>query len=88
MSNNNMVHRLIMNVTSDNLKVDHINHDPSDNRRENLRIGTQQQNCQNKPKKAGTSSPYNGVTKTPIGNYQVTIRHNNAKVSNHRDFHK
>lgn len=40
------LHRYIMNP-SDNMVVDHINHDRLDNRRSNLRICTQQQNSWN-----------------------------------------
>lgn len=41
------LHRYILEPPS-NLVVDHINHDPLDNRRCNLRILTNAQNCQNK----------------------------------------
>lgn len=40
------LHRFIMNP-SDNMVIDHINHDKLDNRRSNLRICTQQQNTWN-----------------------------------------
>lgn len=58
------MHRLIMKrIIGRELKksevVDHINHDPLDNRRENLRIVTRRQNTQNKKTK-GTSK-YPGV---------------------------
>ena len=42
-----LLHRYIMEAT-DGLVVDHINGDPLDNRRENLRVCTQKQNCQNR----------------------------------------
>lgn len=41
------MHRVIMNPPSD-MKIDHINGNGLDNRRENLRIVTNRQNCQNK----------------------------------------
>lgn len=42
--------------------VDHINRDRKDNRRNNLRFVTPSQNAQNKTKKDGGSSMYNGVS--------------------------
>ena len=41
--------------------VDHINHDTLDNRRENLRICTNAQNCANRIKSVNTSSQFKGV---------------------------
>lgn len=41
------LHRYIMNPPDD-MTIDHINHDPLDNRRENLRICTQAENNKNK----------------------------------------
>lgn len=52
------MHRFIMNPP-DNMVVDHINHCTWDNRRENLRIITAQENSQNLPKRA--TQRYRGV---------------------------
>lgn len=41
------LHRYIMNLTDD-LVIDHINRNPLDNRRDNLRICTQHENCFNR----------------------------------------
>ncbi len=43
------------------LQVDHINHDTLDNRRENLRICTEQQNKMNRRPERGAMSKYKGV---------------------------
>ena len=55
------MHRYIMNCPDDKV-IDHINHDTLDNRKSNLRICSQQQNCFNQFFKTGTSK-YKGVYK-------------------------
>jgi hypothetical protein len=54
------MHREIMNPPA-GLFVDHINNDPLDNRRKNLRLATRSQNMQNKRKKKNATSKYFGV---------------------------
>lgn len=56
------LHRFLMGLTHvDKVTVDHINRDRLDNRRANLRVCTQAENCQNVPA-AGGSSPFRNVT--------------------------
>jgi hypothetical protein len=60
------MHRVVMEgVIGRELKqkefIDHINHDPLDNRRDNLRIATTRQNNQNRKDKFKKSSEYPGV---------------------------
>lgn len=56
------MHRFIMNAPS-GMCVDHINHEPLDNRKSNLRICTKTQNCHNMIKRTRRcSSTYKGVS--------------------------
>lgn len=66
-SKNVYLHRLIMErVLGRKLdkkeKIDHINGDGTDNRRDNLRVCTHQENMGNQGKRNGGSSKYKGVT--------------------------
>ena len=54
------IHRLIMNPP-DNMQIDHINHDKTDNRRQNLRICTNAENQYNQSKRKDNTSGYKGV---------------------------
>jgi len=55
-----LMHRLLLNAPP-NLQVDHRNHDTLDNRKENLRLCTNGQNCANRKVAWGTSK-YKGVS--------------------------
>ena len=57
------LHRIVLAVDD---FVDHINHNPLDNRKSNLRVVTKSQNQMN--------SNYKGVTKTPNGKYYAHIK--------------
>lgn len=54
------MHQLV--IGSFSIQVDHINHNKLDNRKENLRQCTQQQNNANAQKRSGTSSKFKGVS--------------------------
>lgn len=75
------LHRYIMinilqhNITS-KIPIDHINNNPLDNRRENLRIVTHSENSRNKKKKKNCTSKYIGVSKCKTGKWRVSIRFN------------
>ncbi len=57
-----LLHRDIMGLTrGDGLEVDHINGDPLDNRRDNLRITTRAQNGQNRRLNRNNTSGHRGV---------------------------
>lgn len=55
-----LLHRLIM-APDDDMVVDHINHDKLDNRKDNLRICTQQQNMMNNKIRKNNTSGVTGV---------------------------
>lgn len=61
------LHRCIMNVTEKELVVDHINHNPLDNRKENLRVVTVTENNRNlslrKSNTSGVIGVYYNITK-------------------------
>lgn len=66
------IHRVIMNVTDPAIQIDHIDGDPLNNQRENLRIATHSQNQANKKKaRSNTTSQYKGVSKAQIRGWHV-----------------
>lgn len=71
------MHRVIMSAPEDKF-VDHINGNTLDNRRENLRLCTNQQNQWNSAPIENTSSQYKGVTKRNNA-YDAYININNYK---------
>lgn len=71
------MHRLILNITDDNIKVDHIDGDGLNNQKYNLRTATNQQNCFNvPPKHSNKTVTYKGVYKTEDGTYEAQIKLN------------
>jgi hypothetical protein len=71
------MHRLIMDAPP-GVFIDHVRHRPLsdrvvDNRRENLRVATNGQNCANQKKKAGKTSMFKGVSLRPEGKWCAQI---------------
>ncbi|QGQ97073.1 hypothetical protein EHS13_20360 [Paenibacillus psychroresistens] len=57
-----MHHRVMGTSVIKNCEMDHINGDRSDNRKQNLRLATRQQNANNNGKIANGSSRHKGVS--------------------------
>jgi len=73
------MHRLLMGSPK-GLVIDHINHIKLDNRRENLRILTNERNSKHQKKKKGSITKYKGVTYDKKRNkYSVFIRHDDQR---------
>lgn len=77
-SKHGYIHRYIMaraigRNLARNETVDHINHDPLDNRRENLRLASQSQNNANRMAQSNNKTGYKGVTRGKNGRYLARI---------------
>ncbi len=75
------MYRVILNAKKGEI-IDHINGDPLDNRKQNLRICTKSQNCMNSKMRSNNTSGFKGVNK---GNRRTTWRAeiwlNNKKIN-------
>ncbi len=76
------MHRYILNAPKE-LNVDHIDNNPLNNKKENLRLCSQSQNCFNKTKTIkSTTSQFKGVSFSKQNNkFMTTIWHNNIKYN-------
>lgn len=77
--NHIVLHRLIMG-TPKGFVTDHINGDKLDNRRDNLRVCTQQQNNMNTPVSKNNKLGVKGVSKTAHGRYRARIMLNGTEI--------
>lgn len=57
------LHRELLGLTDPKVLVDHINHDPLDNRRSNLRLATKSLNGCNRGKTRANTTGFKGVSK-------------------------
>ncbi len=74
------MHREILNVPK-GIQVDHINRNPLDNQRCNLRLATRNQNMHNRVKQVNNTSGYKGVSwKKANQKWQSLIRFNHKNV--------
>jgi len=76
-----LIHRVVMKAPK-GVQVDHINGDPLDNRKENLRICTPSENCRNRKVRRDSKSGYKGVEMKSSGRFQAYIG-NPDKKSRH-----
>lgn len=72
------IHRLILDAPK-GMVVDHVNQNPLDNRRENLRLCTRSQNSRNQTSYRGYSSPYKGVSIRKDGRWYAQIMDNGTR---------
>lgn len=74
------LHRIVMNVHGDdwvNKRIDHINHDVTDNRKSNLRIVTSSQNTMNSKVRSESGTQIKGIHKRKdCRRYEVSIYKN------------
>lgn len=75
------LHRYLMAVDDSDIQVDHINRDKLDNRKSNLRLVTNHQNCFNKNVKSDNTSGYSGV------NWDKRYQKWRARIKNGREIH-
>lgn len=68
-----LLHRFLTDCP-EGLVVDHVNHDRKDNRRENLKICTQKENCQNLPLNIKSNTGIRYITKTQNRYYKVNVK--------------
>lgn len=78
-----LMHREILGLprVATNLYGDHVNRDPLDNRRCNLRIATKSQNTVNTGLRTDNKSGYKGVYKVTGNRWRAMIRYNNNRIS-------
>lgn len=75
------LHRFILNVTDPSIHVDHINGNPLDNRKENLRTCTISENNRNKSSHKNSTSAYLGVCYVKSKNkWECSIMYNKKRV--------
>ena len=74
------LHRVIMDVTDPKICIDHINHSPTDNRRDNLRLCSHQENQHNASIRKDNKSGLKGVSfNKQAGKFRARIRVVNGK---------
>lgn len=78
-----LIHRLVMGLNKEKVEVDHINHDRTDNRKENLRIVSHLDNMKNIPNnyKSNTTGKVGVIYRKKTNNYQARIKVNGKHIN-------
>lgn len=87
------LHRLIMGIEKENNKVivDHIDGNPLNNSKSNLRICSQKENCWNRGLKSTNTSGVTGVRREHKGNTwhaEIMVNYNIINLGNYKDFNE
>ena len=82
------LHRYLLGITDPNVTIDHINGDPLDNRRSNLRVCTQAQNVQNRGLSKNNTSGHAGVVALKSGHFgvKITVARKQIWLGTYKDF--
>jgi hypothetical protein len=67
------LHRLILNYHQKDKEIDHINRNPLDNRKSNLRLVSHGINMTNCPKRFDSKQIYKGIQKLPSGRFSARV---------------
>lgn len=75
------MHRIVM-VPPEGMEIDHINVDKTDNRKENLRICTHEQNCANRKISSRNTTGFKGVSwDKSRGKWLSRIKHDGKQIN-------
>ncbi|MFJ7665583.1 HNH endonuclease [Lysinibacillus sp. NPDC097195] len=78
---NTKLHRYILDLDNPKEVVDHINGNPMDNRKENLRICSNVQNTRNNKISKNNSTGYPGIRVMPSGRFRARIMVDRKEIS-------
>lgn len=80
-SNHKLLHRMIMNISDPSIYIDHIDRNPLNNSKSNLRLSNSLQNSQNRTKTKGTTSSYIGVSfEKSTKKWRAALRNNGKDI--------